>query len=33
MNGVIATEKEVIALMDRYDRNKDGKISYSEVIL
>ncbi len=25
------SEKELINLMDRYDRNKDGKISYSEV--
>ena len=25
------SERELINLMDRYDRNKDGRISYAEV--
>ena len=25
------SEKDLVVLMDRYDKNKDGKISYSEV--
>ena len=27
-----ATEKEIKYLMDRFDSNKDGKISYSEFV-
>jgi Ca2+-binding EF-hand superfamily protein len=30
--GMFATEKELNALMQRYDRNKDGKVSYSEFV-
>ena len=29
---VSTTQKELFGLMDRYDKNKDGKISYSEFI-
>ena len=28
--GFFATEKEIESLVSRYDKNKDGKISYSE---
>ena len=30
--GFYATEEEITWLIDRYDRNKDGRISYSEFI-
>ncbi len=30
--GFYATETEVTWLLDRYDRNKDGRISFSEFI-
>lgn len=31
-NGFYATDSEVSILIDRYDRNRDGRISYSEFI-
>jgi len=31
-NGFYATDSEVAILIDRYDRNNDGRISYSEFI-
>jgi Ca2+-binding EF-hand superfamily protein len=30
--GFFATETEITCLMDRYDKNRDGRISYSEFI-
>lgn len=30
--GFYATEAEISCLLDRYDRNRDGRISYSEFI-
>ena len=29
-NGIYPSESELVQLLDRYDRNKDGRISYSE---
>ena len=29
-NGIYASERETHQLCDRYDRNKDGRITYSE---
>ena len=31
-HGFTATEGEITWLIDRYDKNKDGRISYSEFI-
>ena len=31
-HGVYVSEKEICALIDRYDRTKDGRISYTEFI-
>ena len=31
-HGFFPTEKELMNVMDRYDRNKDGRISYSEFV-
>ena len=30
-HGFYATEQEIELLMERYDKNRDGRISYSEV--
>lgn len=30
--GIFATETEIVWLVDRYDRNKDGRISYTEFV-
>jgi len=30
--GVYVSEKEIAALIDRYDRSKDGRISYTEFV-
>ena len=32
-NYVTATKNELTSFMDRFDKNKDGKVSYSEVSL
>ena len=29
-HGIYASEREISQLLERYDRNKDGRISYSE---
>ena len=29
-NGIFPTENEISMLVDRYDRNRDGRISYEE---
>ena len=31
-NGIFATAKDVESLMDRYDKDKDGRVSYSEFL-
>eukprot|EP00743_Colponemidia_sp_Colp-15_P002650 GILK01002872.1.p1 GENE.GILK01002872.1~~GILK01002872.1.p1 ORF type:complete len:586 (-),score=91.06 GILK01002872.1:92-1849(-) len=31
-NGIFATEKELLSLMSRYDKNKDGRVSYTEFV-
>ena len=32
-NYVSATKNELVSFMDRFDKDKDGKVSYSEVSL
>ena len=32
-NYVSTTKNELISFMDRFDKDKDGKVSYSEVII
>jgi len=31
-NGFFPSQKEISSLVDRYDKNQDGKVSYSEFI-
>ena len=32
LHGIFATIKDVESLMDRYDKDKDGRVSYSEFL-
>ena len=31
-HGIVTSDKDLLILMDRYDKNKDGRVSYSEFV-
>ena len=31
-HGIMTSDKDLLTLMDRYDRDKDGRVSYSEFV-
>ena len=31
-HGIVASDKDLLILMDRYDKDKDGRVSYSEFV-